>query len=229
MTRASSLELTMAMFTNLPIVQKIGLLCAAGVVVSTATGVAGLIAQSRIGSQAAVVRDLQSASGLMHHLDTREAELKVDAYRALAEADVAPIIGDLPDDLASVTETLDDLAKLTLPADVRAAIADINGDALAFNTFIDTFVHDTQQAQASVRGREPEIAERNHAVDDKLGALQDSIDAHVADELSGMRRTQAAARWATIAVIGTGIVFFLLLSVPVIRAISGPVRRSDAW
>ena len=215
----------MAMFTNLSIVQKIGLLCVAGVVVSTVTGTAGIVAQLRISDQAEIVRNLQSASGLMHHLDTREAELKVDAYRALAETDIAPIIGDLPDDLASVTDTLAELDQLTLPDDVRAAIEDIKGDALKFNTFIDTFVRDAQKDQMSVRAREPEIADRNHAVDDKLGALQDSIDAHVAEELATMRRTDTAARWSTVAVIVSGIVFFLLLSVPVIRAISGPVRR----
>lgn len=51
---------------------------------------------------------------LSGHLDTREAELKVDAYRALAEQDIAPIIGDLPDDLASVTDTITDLDQLSL-------------------------------------------------------------------------------------------------------------------
>jgi methyl-accepting chemotaxis protein len=161
----------------------------------------------------------------MHHLDTREAELKVDAYRALAEDDIAPIIGDLPDDLASVTDTIAELDQIDLPDAIRQAVDDIKADALAFNTFIDTFVRDAQKDQASVRAREPEVAGRNHAVDDKLGALQDAIDEQVAHERATMSTAQNTARWSTIGVIAFGILFFLLLSLPVIRAISGPVRR----
>ncbi|GAA0735348.1 methyl-accepting chemotaxis protein [Dactylosporangium roseum] len=215
----------MAVFANLGIVQKIGVLCVAGVVVSAATGGTGIYAQLKLSDQAEVVRTLEAASGMVHHLDTREAELKVDAYRSVAEPDVGAIIQDLPGDLASVTDVLAELDALTLPGDVRAALDDIKADALAFNTFIDTFVRDAQRDQASVRSREPEIADRNHAVDDKLGALQDLIDARVAAERDAMTTTRATARWATVGVIVVGIVFFLLLSIPVIRAISGPVRR----
>ncbi|MEU0557772.1 methyl-accepting chemotaxis protein [Dactylosporangium sp. NPDC006015] len=218
----------MGMFADLGIVQKIGVLCAAGVVISATTGGVGIVAQVTLAEQAEIVRDLQEASGLMHHLDTREAELKVDAYRALAEKDVAPIIEDLPGDQASVTDTLAELDALSLPADVRAAVEDIKADAIKFNDFIGTFVRDAQKDQASVQAREPEIAERNHAVDDKLGALQDSIDAHVKEERATMVAAQTTARWATVGVILIGVVFLLLLSVPVIRAIGGPVRRVRA-
>ncbi len=215
----------MGVFANIGIVQKIGLLCAAGVVVSAATGTTGIVAQVKLTDQARIVRDLQQASGLMHHLDTREAELKVDAYRALAEEDIAPIIADLPDDLASVTDTIAELDQIDLPDAIQQQVDDIKADALAFNTFIETFVRDAQKDQAAVRQREPEIAERNHAVDDKLGALQDAIDEQVAKERDTMMTAQRTARWSTVGVIAIGILFFLLLSVPVIRAISGPVRR----
>ena len=215
----------MSVFANIGIVQKIGLLFAAGVVVSAVTGTTGIVAQVKLSDQARIVRNLQEASGLMHHLDTREAELKVDAYRALAEKDVAAIIADLPDDLSSVTDTIAELDQLDLPDAIRRAVDDIKADALAFNTFIDTFVRDAAKDQASVQEREPEVAERNHAVDDKLGALQDAIDEQVAKERDTMTTAQSTARWSTVGVIAIGILFFLLLSVPVIRAISGPVRR----
>ncbi|MFB9183425.1 HAMP domain-containing protein [Dactylosporangium sucinum] len=192
---------------------------------SVATGATGVYNQLKLSDQAEVVRNLSAASGLMHHLDTREAELKVDAYRALAERDVQPIVDDLPGDLASVTDTLSELDALTLPVDVRAGVDDIKADALAFNDFVDTFVRDAQRDQASVLAREAEIAERNHAVDDKLGNLQDLIDARVTAERANMATTRNTARWATVGVIVVGIVFLLLLSIPVIRAISGPVRR----
>src|SRR4051812_29306120 len=122
----------MAVFANLGIAQKIGVLCAAGVIVSAATGAVGISAQSRLTDQAEAVRSLESANGRLHHLDTRESELKVDAYRSLGEKDVAAIIADLPDDLATVTETLAEIDAITLPADIRADVEAIKPDAVAF-------------------------------------------------------------------------------------------------
>jgi hypothetical protein len=141
----------MAVFADLGIVQKIGLLCAAGVVVSVATGTTGVFAQLKLSDQAETVRGLEAASGTLHHLDTRESELTVDAYRALAETDVAAIIADLPGDLDSVTETLAALDAITLPAEIRVDLDAVKPDAIAFSDFIDTFVRDAQVNQASVR------------------------------------------------------------------------------
>jgi methyl-accepting chemotaxis protein len=215
----------MAVFANLGIVQKIGVLCVAGVVVSAATGAVGILAQNRMTVQADMVHTLDAASSLLHHLDTREAELKVDAYRAVAEPDVGPILDDLPDDLASVTDTLAALDALDLPADIRADLDGIKPDALAFSNFIETFIKDAQADHASVLPREPEIAERNHAVDDKIGALEDKLDEQIAAERAAMADTRAGARWVTALAIVAGVLLFLAIAIPIARAIIRPVRR----
>nr|BFE65942.1 hypothetical protein GCM10020063_104680 [Dactylosporangium thailandense] len=215
----------MAVFANLGIARKIGILCAAGVLVSAAAGTVGLLAQRELSQQADTVHTLDIASSLLHHLDTRESELKVDAYRAIAEADIAAILGDLPDDQSSVTDTLDKLDALELPADVDAALAAIKTDALAFNDFIGTFIRGAQADQASVRSREGDIAERNHAVDDKIGALEDKLDASIAQERGKMTDTQSRANWATAAALLIGVLVFLAIAIPVARAIIRPVRK----
>jgi methyl-accepting chemotaxis protein len=218
----------MAVFANLGIAQKIGVLCAAGVFVSAATGAVGIYAQNRLTDQAEQVRALESANGRLHHLDTRESELKVDAYRALAEADVAAIIADLPGDLDSVTQTLAELDEITLPAEIRADVAALKPEAVAFNTFIDAFVSDAAKAQQSVVPREPEIAARNHDLDDRIGALEDTIDARIVVERADMADTRTANRWTTVAAVVAGVVLFLLIAIPIGRAIVRPVRRVRA-
>src|SRR5688572_26767362 len=112
----------MAAFANLGVTQKLGILFAVGVLSAGAAGGAGLWSQSALIDQAELVRNLEAAAATLNHLDTREAELKVDAYRSLAEPDVTDILNDLPDDVASVTETLAALDALTLPDDIRADI-----------------------------------------------------------------------------------------------------------
>jgi methyl-accepting chemotaxis protein len=215
----------MAVFANLGIVRKIGVLCATGVVVSAVTATAGIVSQDRLSGQAEVVRALADAGSKLRHLDTREAELKVDAYRALVEADIGAIIGDLPGDLASVADTFSDLDGIAVPADIRADIEAIKPVALAFNDFISAFIRDAQADQASVRPRESEIAERNHAVDDKIGALEDKIEEGIKSERAEMASTRAAARWVIVVAVAIGLALFLGIAVPVGRSVIGPVRR----
>jgi methyl-accepting chemotaxis protein len=215
----------MAVFANLGISQKIGILCVAGALVSAVTGAVGIYAQEKLTDQAEQVRSLESANGRLHRLGTRESELKVDAYRALAEPDVAAIIEDLPGDLDSVTETLAEIDAITLPADIRADVEAIKPDAVAFNTFIDAFVRDAAKDQQSVRPREPEIADRNHDLDDKISGLQDKIDARIVAERAEMADTRTTTRWITVASVAAGIVLFLFIAIPILRAIVRPVRR----
>jgi len=64
------------------IAQKLGVLCVAGVVAAGAAGGVGLWTQAQPRAAGRDRRNLDAASSLLNHLDTRESELKVDAYRA---------------------------------------------------------------------------------------------------------------------------------------------------
>ncbi|WP_426506673.1 methyl-accepting chemotaxis protein [Dactylosporangium sp. McL0621] len=218
----------MAVFANLGIAPKIGTLCAAGIIVSATTGTAALLSQRTLSDQADTVHVLDVASSLLHHLDTRESELKVDAYRALAEQDIAAILNDLPGDLDSVTDTIDKLDALALPADVRTGLAGIKTDAISFNDFIGTFIKDAQADQSAVRQREGDIADRNHAVDDKIGALEDKLDERIGQQREGMAGTRTRARWTTSIALLIGLAVFLAIAIPVARAIINPVRKVRA-
>ena len=119
----------MSGLANLAIAQKLGVLLGAGVLSLGAVGAVGIWSQNRLSDQAEVVQTLLQAEVLLHHLDTREAELKVNGYRAAVETDLTDIVGDMPDDLATVTDTLAAIDELALPADLypSGSVASVSG------------------------------------------------------------------------------------------------------
>src|SRR3546814_16269836 len=64
--------------------------------------------------------ELSRARASLPHLDTRNSELKVDAYRALSD-DPEAVAGDVVDDVATVDEVLATPAGVEIPADLRSA------------------------------------------------------------------------------------------------------------
>jgi methyl-accepting chemotaxis protein len=219
----------MAVIANLGIAQKLGALFVAGVLSASAAGGVGLWSQSGLADQAGRVSALEEASSLFNHLDTRQSELKVDAYRALIEPDVAGIIkNDLTDDLQSVVDALAAIEALALPADLRAQLDTVKPEVASFDGFINSFIRDAAVNPAAVAAREPEIAVRNHSVDDKLSALHDKIDAAIKVQQVSMAATVRRARWLVAGSIGAGLVLLLLIAVPVGRSLVYPARRVRA-
>jgi methyl-accepting chemotaxis protein len=193
----------------------------------TAGGVAttAIVGQSMLAEQAEHVRVLEEANAVLNHLDTREAELKVDAYRAALSDDVADVVADLPDDLASVAEAVDRLDGLALPAAVDEAFAGVRPDIEDFSAFIGTFVEDAQRDPAAARARQAEIAERNSAVDDKLEGVHETVDAAITAARAEMAATESGTRLVSLVVTGAGLALLIALCLPLIRSIIGPVRR----
>jgi methyl-accepting chemotaxis protein len=207
------------------IAQKLGVLCVAGVVAAGAAGGVGLWSQRSLEQQAERVRNLDAASSVLNHLDTRESELKVDAYRALIEPDISGILKDLPDDAASVTEALGDLDQLDLPADIRNDLADIKPDAVAFSAFITAFINDADNNRPAALAAEGDVADRNHAVDDKIGALEDKLAEQITQERADMAHTITWARWLVGLVLAASVLVFVVITVRVARSVVRPVRR----
>src|SRR3546814_19807080 len=97
--------------------------------------------------------------------DTRNSELKVDAYRALSDEPEA-VAGDVVDDVATVDEVLATLAGLELPADIRSAIDAVGEVNREFGAFIVEYVDLAQSDPDAALARIDEIADRNHELDD---------------------------------------------------------------
>ncbi|HEV7900011.1 MAG TPA: methyl-accepting chemotaxis protein [Planosporangium sp.] len=215
----------MARLADLSVARRLSLLVVTGAL--TAAGVAGvgMYAPSRLAGQAELVRTLEAANAALNHLDTRESELKVDAYRALSETDLSKVAGEAKDDGEAAAEAVAALDALALPADVRTQFDAVKPDVRTFSDFIVSFVADAQRNRNAATAGASEIADRNHVVDGKLGALHETVDAAVARERAGMKQEVSRTRIILVIVTLVGLALLIVLSVPLARSILRPVRR----
>ncbi|MBG0820831.1 methyl-accepting chemotaxis protein [Planomonospora sp. ID91781] len=214
-----------ARVTNLSVTQRLALIFTAGAVtVGSVVGI-GMYSQSRLIGDADRLRGMEHAKAILNHLDTREAELKVDAYRAISERDLSDVRADLPEDVASVTQAVADLDALALPERVRERLESVRPDIEEFNAFVSAFVADAGRDRAAARERGQQIAERNSVVDGKLEAVHAGVDAEIEAARAGMDASVAQTRLLSLLVGIGGVVLLVALCVPLGRSISRPVRR----
>jgi methyl-accepting chemotaxis protein len=212
----------MSRLAELGIAKRLGLIVAGGVVALVALAVITLVGQNSLEREAEQVRRLEAGLAALHHLDTRQSELKVDAYRAALGQDVT---GDTPDDVRSSTEAADAVMAAGLPADMQATFAANRPDFTAFSSFITDFVKTATADPASARGRLDEIAERNHATDDEIGALTDRVTAATTEGRAGQARTTRNTNLLVGIVALIGLVLLIGMAVPLGRSILHPVRK----
>jgi methyl-accepting chemotaxis protein len=212
----------MSRLAELGIAKRLGLIVAAGVVALLALAVITLVGQRNLEQQAETVRRLEASRAALNHLDTRQSELKVDAYRSALGQDLA---GELVDDVQSSTDAADVVADAGLPPDMAASFAASRPDFVAFSAFITDFVKAANANTASVRSRLAEIAERNHATDDQIGALTDRVGAAIGQERADEAETVRTTRLLAGIVALVGLVLLVGLAVPLARSILRPVRR----
>ncbi|MCW2779311.1 MAG: chemotaxis sensory transducer [Frankiales bacterium] len=212
--------------SSLSVGRKIGLLAALSLLVSALLGAVGLHSVSSVAQADAARGRLFRLEASLNHLDTRESELKVSAYRALAEKDAASISKDLVDDAATIDGVYAEALAPGLPADVRAEVVAVGPKVTAFTAFVQTWVATADKKPGSLTAREPEIEDRNHEVDDALGAIHDTVGKHI---LTAQARSEAAHRSATRLVLGLLAVALLGLAVVarvVTRSVTVPLGRA---
>ena len=213
---------------SLSITQKLVLLVTAALVVPIVVGVFALQDQNTLSAVAEDRIVLEQANAALHHLDTRESELKVSAHRALVESDVAAIERDLVEDDATIKGIVARLQALRLPAALKAEIDAVEPDVTAFTAFVAAFLRDARLDPAATQARVGEIDERNHVIDDKLGAIHEMLDAASTQRLQQEAAVSAASdrgRRIVTVFLALGLGLFVTLGVLVIRGISGPLRR----
>ncbi|MGA5303505.1 methyl-accepting chemotaxis protein [Nucisporomicrobium flavum] len=212
----------MSRLTQMGIAKRLALIVAAGVVGLLVLTVVSWVSQDRLADQADRVRGLEAGLAALNHLDTRQSELKVDAYRAALAQDVTQ---DVADDVASATEAAEAVEGAGLPADLAAEFAGIRPDVDAFGTFITDFARQAGSPGGAARANIDQIAERNHAVDDKLGALNEKVAAATDRERADMDTTTSSARLITGIVVVVCLLLLIGMAIPLARSILGPVRR----
>src|SRR5690349_15083533 len=111
-------ETHVARLAELGIAKRLALMVLTGALALGAVTTIAVVGQRSLTRQAEVSRSLASALAALNHLDTRQSELKVDAYRAALGQDVA---GDVADDVQSATEAADAVSAAGLPRAMAAA------------------------------------------------------------------------------------------------------------
>jgi methyl-accepting chemotaxis protein len=215
-------ETHVARLAELGIAKRLTLMVATGAVALAAVTTIALIGQRNLTRQAENLRGLEAGRAALNHLDTRQSELKVDAYRAALGQDVTQ---DVADDVQSATEAGDAVAAAGLPTALAGTFAADRGDFTSFNAFINDFAQAAKADKNSVTGRLDEIASRNNTTDDEIGALGDQITTMVTQEQKDMAATVRTTRWLSLATSLAGLLLLLGFSIPLVRSILRPVRR----
>jgi methyl-accepting chemotaxis protein len=215
-------ETRMSRLMEIGIAKRLAIIVAAGMLGIAGLWIIAVTGQSKVVDQADLVRRLEAGLGALNHLDTRQSELKVDAYRAALGQDVTQ---DVADDVVSATEAADAVEAVGLPADLAAEFAKIRPDVNSFGTFIADFVKQAGAGGADAQANIGQIAERNSAVDDQLGALNEKVTAAVDAERAGMTDTVNTTSRSALIVGLVALVLLVGMAVPLARSILRPVQR----
>jgi methyl-accepting chemotaxis protein len=212
----------MSRLAELGIAKRLGLMVLGGVIALVAVAIIALTGQRTLDRQADTVRRLEVGLAAINHLDTRQSELKVDAYRAALGQDV---VGDTADDVQASTEAADGVMAAGLPQELVADFAARRGDFTAFSAFITDFAKAAAADPNAVRSRLGEIQDRNHATDDALGALGDKVTAAVERQTAAQSRTMRNTQLLLLCVALAGLILLIAFAVPLARSILSQVHR----
>ncbi|AEV83392.1 methyl-accepting chemotaxis protein [Actinoplanes sp. SE50] len=210
---------------NIGLAKRLGIIVATGAVALGGIGTIALIGQESVASKANEVSRLQCGLAALNHLNNRQSELKVDAYRAAGGADVSQ---DVKDDVQSSSEALDAVSGCDLPSSIAGQVNGYRGDFDDFNTFISDFVTAGVADPRSVRARIGEIGDKNDKTDGELDTLTDAVTKQVDD---GHQKTGSAikrTRWTVIIVALIALALLIGMALPLVRSILGPIRRIGA-
>jgi methyl-accepting chemotaxis protein len=212
----------MSRLAELGIAKRLGIMVLGGVIALIALAAIAMSGQSSLERQAGNVRRLEAGLAAINHLNSRQGELKVDAYRAALGQDV---LGDTADDVQASTEAADAVMAAGLPPELVADFAARRGEFTAFSTFITDFAKAAAADPNAVRSRLGEIQDRNHATDDILGTLGDRVTAAVDREVAAQSRTVHTTRLLVLGVALAGLLLLVGFAVPLARSILAQVHR----
>jgi methyl-accepting chemotaxis protein len=207
---------------DIGVAKRLGLIVATGAVLLAGMACINLYSQNALAEQSRTITGLQQGRAALHHLDTRQSELKVDAYRSLLGQDVAQ---DVADDVQSATEAADAVAVSGLTPDLLTAFAASQPDFVDFGDFVTAFAKDAKTDPAAAMKRVGEIADRNHKTDEALSAITDQANAAAEREQKNVDDTIAFYRLLALVLAAAGLLIMIAFAIPMVRSLLKPVRR----
>ncbi|WP_221327323.1 methyl-accepting chemotaxis protein [Actinoplanes sp. L3-i22] len=207
---------------NIGTAKRLGIIVVTGAIALGGMGAVALIGQDRVADQAQRVSQLQCGQAALNHLNNRQSELKVDAFRSALGQDMT---GDAADDVQSSVDASAAVFDCGLSTAITDQFKSYSGDFDTFNSFIIDFVAAATKDPKSVLGRIGEIPEMNNKTDDELDALTEIVEGQVAAQRTAMEKTIKSTRYTAIAVALAGLALLIGMAIPMVRSILGPIRR----
>jgi methyl-accepting chemotaxis protein len=143
---------------RLSVALKLAVLVGIGLLVSGGVALTAALGSARVDAADGRAATLARADAELYHLDNRNSELKVDAYRAIVDDNRRQVQSDAADDIASVEERLAELEALAIPQ-LRNDVAALRPRIEANNAFVTAFIADAV-AGGGVGGRVPPRRDR---------------------------------------------------------------------
>ncbi|HWS34901.1 MAG TPA: methyl-accepting chemotaxis protein, partial [Actinoplanes sp.] len=207
---------------NLGTAQRLGAIVVSGAIALGGLAAITLSSQGTLSSQAEDVRRLEACGAALNHLNNRQSELKVDAYRAALGQDVSQ---DVVDDVQSAVEAGDAVESCGMPTELLTEFQGYRTDFDTFNTFITQFVNDGVANPRSVLGKIDQIPEQNDKTDGELDVLTEKVQAGIAQQKAEMDTAVSSTRMWAILIAGLGLALLVGMAIPLVRSILGPIRQ----
>jgi len=202
---------------NWTVGRRLAAIAAIGAITTILVGAFAISGMHTLQGDTAVVARYEDARTLMHALDTRSSELKVDALKAVAYKDNSKLPNDVTDD----TATVDDLMKKLTVLHIPSSKLDMTAFAASWTTYekkISDFVNGAVANQSAAREHVQDVQAANDQMDQMLGSSITSMEKDAAAERAAVK----ASRAHTIRMIG----ILGVLGVAVLWGLSWAITRS---
>jgi methyl-accepting chemotaxis protein len=200
----------------------------AGIGVLTTLVVGGTALQSaqQVRTVAHETDAVQNARALLHALDTRASELKVDAYKSLTYKNPRPVLGDLKDDVATPRALLTRLDKLDLSAEDTDEVKIVDTVYEQYLSDISTFTRAAVDNQQLMFMRVDEIQAANDKSDEALGEAIDRFDQEAVAKDNELMATVDRMILMVVVAGLVGLAALAALSLLIARSSTGPLSNA---
>ncbi len=208
---------------NLRMSRKLALLASLCFLPTVVVSIVGLAQLQKLNQAQAVEVQMRVAQGILHHLDTRNSELKSDAYRSLFEKDVTK---DTTEDIQSVQDVVAELEALHLAPNLAGRLGPLKTALDGNNRFIQQFVALAGEDRNGAIAREAQVAEQNHRLDASIDDFVSAIEKETATATARADQIRAGMPVIVGVTLGIGVAVSLLLTVLMSRQLVRPLCRT---
>jgi methyl-accepting chemotaxis protein len=160
----------------------------------------------------------------MHLLDTRASELKSTAYRALSAEDPTTLQADIDEDVATMTQILDELDGVSL--DVSAEEKEAFRVAFVeYGGALSDVIAEAAASPRRARALAPDIQAANDVVDEVISGALEQMTAAAEAEAAAQDDDRGSTIVETVVIGLVGIVALGVLAYVIARSITRPLSR----